>query len=50
MKPKEPPKSAPIAEQLHVLKAQAASTRDPALKAAINKKIELLKTGKDIKK
>lgn len=40
----------PAMEQVKELQAKKEKTQDPALKAAIDKKIELLKTGKDIKK
>jgi len=36
--------------QIEQLKAKKEKTTDPALKAAIENKIELLKSGKDVKK
>lgn len=49
MRPKEK-QPIPAMEQVKELQAKKEKTQDPALKAAIDKKIELLKTGKDIKK
>lgn len=49
MKPNE---QQPINSQQAIkqLEAKKEKVQDPALKAAIDKKIELLKTGRDIKK
>lgn len=49
MKQREPNSKTP-AQQVKKLEEQKIKTSDPALKTAIDKKIELLKTGKDIKK
>lgn len=40
----------PVTEQVKGLQAKKEKTDNPVLKAAIDKKIELLKSGKDIKK
>lgn len=49
MKPNEQ-QTNPQQQVVKELQAKKEKVQDPALKAAIDKKIELLKTGRDIKK